>query len=301
MAAGAGGQPGAETAKSGYATVHGLKMYYEIRGQGNPLVLLHGAYMTIDLNYGRMMPELAKDRQIIAVEQQGHGHTGDIDRPFSFEQMADDTAELLRQLKIEKADLLGYSMGGTIAIDMAIRHPELVRKLVVISAPFDRAGWYPEVYTAIEHITPEMFTGSGLPETYAKISPNPKGWPVLVEKMKKLDLEFTGRTAEEFRSIKAPVLILIGDSDGVPLMKAVEMFTLLGGGIFGDVAGLPDSQLAIIPGSTHVGVMEKTDWLLPMIKAFLDKPIKGGAEARPNLRTNSSRSIGTILGYSRVL
>lgn len=256
--------------KSGYADVNGLNMYYEVHGEGEPLVLLHGAYMTINLNFGKMLPTLARGRQVIAIEQQGHGHTEDIDRPLSYEQMADDTAELLRQLGIEKADILGYSMGGTIAVELGIRHPELVRKLVVISSPYKRDGWYPEVYATIENITPEEFTGSGLPEAYAEVAPNPDGWATLVEKLKKLDLEYIGRTPEEFRSIKAPTLIVIGDSDGVPPESAVEMFKLLGGGVFGDVAGLPHSQLAVLPGTTHVGVIERTDWLVPMITEFLD-------------------------------
>ncbi len=256
--------------KSGYADVNGLNMYYEVHGEGEPLVLLHGAYMTINLNFGKMLPTLAKNRQVIAVELQGHGHTEDIDRPLSFEQMADDTAELLRQLGIEKADILGYSMGGTVAVELGIRHSDLVRKLVVISSPYKRDGWYPEVYATIEHITPEVFTGSGLPEAYAEVAPNPDGWATLVEKVKKLDLEYIGRTPEEFRSIKAPTLIVIGDSDGVPPESAVEMFKLLGGGVFGDVDGLPQSRLAVLPGTTHVGVIERTDWLVPMITEFLD-------------------------------
>jgi pimeloyl-ACP methyl ester carboxylesterase len=263
-----------QNSKSGYADVNGLNMYYEIHGEGEPLVLLHGAFLTIELNFGKMLPTLARDWQVIAVEQQGHGHTEDIDRPLSYEQMADDTAVLLRQLNIRKADVLGYSMGGTIAIEIGIRHPELVRKLVVISAPYDRAGWYPDVYATLEHITPEVFTGSGLPESYAKVAPNPDGWVTLVEKVKRVDLEFVGRTAEEFQSIEAPALLMVGDSDGVPLEKVIEMYTLLGGGVFGDIAGLPNSQLAVIPGSTHVGIMEKTDLLLPMITAFLDTPVQ---------------------------
>lgn len=260
--------------KSGYVDVDCLKMYYKVHGVGEPLVLLHGAYGTIDLNFGKVIPALAGDRQVIAIEQQGHGHTEDIDRPLSYEQMADDTAELLRQLRIEKADILGYSMGGTTAVEIAIRHPDIVRELVVISGPYKRDGWYPEVYASIENLTPEAFTGSGLPETYAEVAPNPDNWTTLVEKLKKLDLEYIGRTPEEFRSIKAPALIIIGDSDGVPPESAVEMFRLLGGGVFGDVAGLPRSQLAVIPGTTHIGVMERTDRLVPMIKEFLNTSMK---------------------------
>lgn len=262
-----------DSMSSGYVVANGLKMYYEIHGTGEPLVLLHGSFMTIDLNYGQLLPELAKQRRVIAVEQQAHGHTEDIERPLSSEQMADDTAELLRQLDIGPADILGYSMGGTIAIELGIRHPNLVRKLVVISAPYDRAGWYPEVYDAISQITPALFAGSGLPEAYAAVAPNPDAWPTLIDKIKAQEASFVGRTADEFRSIKAPMLIVVGDSDGVPLDKVVEMFKLRGGGVFGDVAGLPDSQLAIIPGSSHVGIMQKPHLLLPIISEFLNAPI----------------------------
>ena len=129
------------------------------------------------------------------------------------------------------------------------------------------------MYKTIEQITPEMFTGSGLPEAYAEVAPNPDGWATLVEKLKTLDLEYVGRTPEEFQSIKVPALIMLGDSDGVRFESALEMFTLLGGGVFGDIAGLPHSQLAVIPGSTHVGVMGKTDLLVPMITEFLDAPM----------------------------
>jgi len=256
---------------NGYAVANGLRMYYEIHGTGEPLVLLHGSFMTIDLNYGQIMPELAKRRRVIAIEQQGHGHTEDLDRPFTYEQMADDTAELLRQLEIGPADILGYSMGGTIAIELAFRHPELVRRLVIISAPYDRAGWYPEVYDAVGKITPEQFAGTGLPESYAAVAPNPEAWPTLVDKVKGQEATFVGLTADEFRSITAPMLIMVGDSDGVPLEKAVEMFKLHGGGVMGDIAGLPDSQLAIIPSSSHVGIMQKPHLLLPVIAEFLDQ------------------------------
>lgn len=258
--------------KSSYAEVNGLNMYYEVHGNGKPLVLLHGSFMTIALNFGKMIPSFARDRKVIAIEQQGHGHTEDIDRPVSYEQMADDTAELLRQLGIEKADILGYSLGGTTAIELAIRHPNRVRKLVVISAPYKRDGWYPELFPTMESLTPEMLIGSGLPEAYADVAPNPDNWAKLVEKFKKLDAEYNGRTPEEFQSIKAPTLIMIGDSDAVPPEKAVEMFKLLGGGVFGDIVRLPRSQFAVIPGTTHAGMMERADWWIPMIKEFLDKP-----------------------------
>lgn len=260
--------------KGSYVKVNGLNMYYEVHGDGKPLVLLHGSFMTIALNFGKIIPAFARDRKVIAIEQQGHGHTEDIDRPFSYKQMADDTAELLRQLGVEKTDILGYSLGGVTAIELAIRYPDLANKLVIISAPYKRDGWYPEYYPTIESITPEMFTGSGLPEAYEEVAPNPDNWAKLVEKLKIASVEFIGRTTEEFESIKAPALIMIGDSDSIPPEKAVEMFKLLGGGVFGDIVGLPSSQLAVIPSTTHASMMERADWWIPMVKEFLKKPIE---------------------------
>jgi len=262
--------------RSGYARVNGLEMYYEIHGTGEPLVLLHGAYTTIDISFGALLPELARTRQVIAVEQQAHGHTGDIDRPLSYEQMADDTAELLRKLNIKKADFLGYSMGANIALQVAVRHPDLVDRLVVLSAYFDNAGLYPGVLEGIAQITPETFIGSGLPEAYGAVAPNPDDWPVLVEKAKQLDLTFEGWPADAIASIEAPTLVAVGDSDTVRPGHAVEMFELLGGGVPGDFAGLPDDQLAVLAGTTHLGlILERSDQLFSMTTAFLDAETGG--------------------------
>src|SRR5919202_3627366 len=147
------------TPQTGYAPVNGLRMYYEIHGTGRPLVVLHGAFMTIEL-LGKLVPELARSRQVIAVELQGHGHTADIDRPITYENLADDTAALLRHLGIDNADVYGYSLGGGVALQLAIRHPELVRKLVVVSASYTSDGLHPEVLAGIEHIPPELFDGT---------------------------------------------------------------------------------------------------------------------------------------------
>jgi pimeloyl-ACP methyl ester carboxylesterase len=248
-------------------------MYYEIHREGErPLVLLHGSFLTIEINFGAMLPELAAQRRIIAVELEGHGHTESPDRPLSHQQMADDTAALLRGLNIARADILGYSLGGTVAIELAIRHPDLVRKLVVISASYHRDGWYPEVYAAVEQITPEMLVGSGLPEAYAAVAPNPAGFPILIEEVQAMTAAWVGRTPDEFRAIPAPTLIMVGGSDGVPLDKVVDMFTLRGGGVFGDTEGLPASRLAVLPGTMHFDMMRRAPLLLPMIGGFLDAP-----------------------------
>lgn len=258
--------------KGNYAPVNGLEMYYEIHGTGQPLVLLHGAYMTIDA-MGEVVPGLAKTRRVVAIELQGHGRTADIDRPLSYEQMADDIAALLRHLEIEEADLFGYSMGGGVALQVAIRHPEVVRKLVVAAATYKSEGIYPEVLEAIEHITPEAFAGTPWREEYDRIAPNPGDFSTLVAKLKQLDGEIQDWPPEDIRSVKAPTLLIIADSDVVRPEHAVEMFRLLGGGVAGDLAGLPHSQLAVIPGTTHVGLVERSDWLLSMIGEFLDAPM----------------------------
>jgi pimeloyl-ACP methyl ester carboxylesterase len=264
-------------AQRGYAPVNGLEMYYEIHGAGRPLVLLHGAYMTID-GFGTLLPALAATRQVIAVELQAHGHTADIDRPLTYEQMADDTAALLRHLDIPTADVFGYSMGGGVALQLAMRHPEVVRKLVVASASYTSDGMHPELLAMISSITPEAFAGSPLEEAYRQTAPKPEDFPRLVAKLKQLDLEPFAWPPEDVRGIAAPTLLVVGDSDAVRLEHAVELFRLLGGGVMGDLAGLPKSRLAVLPGTTHFvppgsGILDRADWLLSMVPPFLDAPM----------------------------
>jgi pimeloyl-ACP methyl ester carboxylesterase len=258
--------------QSGYASVNGLEMYYEVRGTGRPLVLLHGGLMTIE-GFGELLPALARTRQVIAVEQQGHGRTADIDRPLRYEHMAEDTAALLRQLGIEQADFFGYSMGGNIALRIAIRHPDLVRRLVLAAANYDPEGYYPEVLEAIQALTPEDFAGSPWLEAYERVAPNPEDWPALLGRIKDLDLWFEGWPREDIAAIEAPALVIVGDSDVVRPEHAVQMFRLLGGGVPGDLAELPRSRLAVLPGTTHVTLVERADWLASMVTEFLDAPM----------------------------
>lgn len=260
-------------ARGAYASVNGLNMYYEIHGTGRPLVLLHGALSAIDTSFGKLLPSLARTRQVIAVEQQAHGHTADIDRPLTIEQMANDTAALLQHIGIENADIFGYSMGAGIALQIAIQHPDLVRKLVVAAVTYNRDGFHPGLLAGMETLKPEDLAGSPWQEGYARTAPNPEDWPTLVAKVKQLDRKFEGWPAEAIQSIKSPTLVIIGDSDIVRPEHAVEMFRLLGGGVPGDVAGLPNSQLAVLPGTTHVTLVERADLLLAIIPAFLDAPI----------------------------
>jgi pimeloyl-ACP methyl ester carboxylesterase len=254
-----------------YAEVNGLKMYYEIHGTGSPLVVLHGAFMTIGA-MGALVPMLAEARQVVAVELQGHGRTADVDRPLSYEQMADDVAGLIRHLGIERADVFGYSMGGGAALQLAMRHPALVRKLIVASASSTSDGAYPEVWASIEQITPELFAGTPWKEEYDRVAPDPAAFPALVEKMKQLDGQPFSWPSDEIRAISAPTMIVIGDSDGTTPEHAVELFRLRGGGVFGDMAGLPGARLAVLPGTTHVGLIGRADWLASMVGEFLDAP-----------------------------
>lgn len=260
--------------QTGYAPANGLNMYYEIYGTGGqPLVLLHGAYMTIDSAFGELLPAFAATRQVVAVELQGHGRTADIDRPIRYEDMADDVAALIEHLNIESVDVFGYSMGGGVALQLAVRHPELVRKLVAASATYKSEGMYPELLAMIETITPEAFAGSPPEAEYLRLAPNPGDFPTLVTKLTQLDTVLQDWPDEDMRAIKAPTLLIIGDSDVVRPEHAVALFRLLGGGVAGDLAGLPQSQLAVLPGTMHVTVIERTELLLAIILPFLDAPL----------------------------
>jgi len=259
-----------------YAPVNDLNLYYEVHGEGPPLILLHGAYMTAEM-MAPLTEGLAGTRQVIVPEMQAHGRTGDIDRPLTYEQMADDTAALIGRLGLEQADVVGYSMGGGAALQLAIRHPALVRRLVVISAGFRYDAMPPEAIAMFPSITPEMFAGSPMETEHQRLSPDPEGFPKLVEKLKTLDTTDFAWPEEEIRGISAPTLIVLGDSDGVRLEHAVEFFKLRGGGVMGDLSGLPESQLAVLPGTTHFvppgsGVLDRAEWLRAMIPPFLDPP-----------------------------
>jgi pimeloyl-ACP methyl ester carboxylesterase len=258
--------------QTGYAPVNGLEMYYEVHGSGRPLVLLHGALSTTSVDFGAVLPSLAKGRQVIAVEQQAHGHTADIDRPLTIDQMADDTAALLGHLGIEQADLFGYSMGAGIALRITLEHPELVRKLAVASLAHTRDGLHPGLLEGLEGVTPEVLAGTPFQLAYAREAPDPEAWPTLVAKVNDMNRRIPEWPAEIIGSIAAPTLLIIGDSDIVRPEHAVEMFRLLGGGVIGDLVGLPRSQLAVLPGTTHVTLVQRGDWLSSMIGAFLDAP-----------------------------
>ncbi len=261
--------------KGNYVPVNGLNMYHETYGStGQPLVLLHGAFSAIGTSFEKLLPGLATTRQVIAFEMQGHGHTADIDRPLTLEGMADDVAAALPPLGIERADIFGYSMGAAVALHVAIRHPEVVRKLVLASITYKMSGIHPGLMEGLADMKPEMMFGSPWHEEYIRIAPHPEDFATLFAKKTQMDRGIQDLTDETIRSIKAPTLLIIGDSDLVRPEHAVEMFRLLGGGVFGDTpAGLPASQLAILPGTSHVTVVDRANLLLSIIPAFLDAPM----------------------------
>jgi len=252
--------------------VNGLDVYYEIHGDGSPLALLHGGMGTIDSCFANLLPALAAARRVIAVELQGHGHTADADRPLSYQQLADDTAAVLDAPGIGMADLVGYSLGGAVALQMAMRHPGIVRRAVFAGGTcYRRDGLYPEVLEEPESPTDDL-TGSVGHKAYLQVAPDPSRWPVLVAKNRELDRTFAGWPDEAIHAVTAPVLLIIADSDIVRPEHTMKMFRLLGGGVIGDLAGLPASQLAMLPGTSHIGLLDRVDWLQSMILAFLGSP-----------------------------
>lgn len=263
-----------ENFSKGYVSVNGLEMYYEIHGEGQPLVLVHGAFSAIGTSFGKLIPGLSRTRKVVAFELQGHGHTADIERPLSLEFMADDVAAAIQALDLEPADLLGYSMGANVVLNSAIRHPGVLRKLVFVSSTYRMDGIQPGLMENLGSMKPEMMHGSPFHDEYMRIAPHPEDFNKLFAKKTEMDRQTKDIPAEDIQAIKAPVLIIIGDSDLVRPEHAVEMFRLLGGGVFGDTpAGLPNSQLAVLPGTSHVGVADRPELLVPMINSFLDAPM----------------------------
>jgi pimeloyl-ACP methyl ester carboxylesterase len=264
-----------EKPTTGYAPVNGLKMYYEVHGSGDPVVLLHGSFMTITNNWIPWIAELSKTRKVIAVEMQGHGRTADIKREFSYENLADDVAALLDHLKIPSADLIGYSMGGGVAMQCAIRHSEKVRKVVSISGAFRLDGLVKEALDAFPKLTPEAFKGTPIETEYKKLSPTPDEFANFVKRVIAMDLKPYDFGADKLKATQAPMFFIHGDADGVRLDHIAEMFRLKGGEIHGDLRPRSASRLAILPNTTHVTLMERMAVIVPMVNDFLDaKPQK---------------------------
>lgn len=255
--------------KSGYANVNGQKVYYEVYGEGKPLVLLHGAYMTISLNWGQLIPELSKTRQVIALEVQGHGHAPWSNRPLSYDALADDVDKTLQFLKIDSADIVGYSFGGTIAYNLAIKYPKRVKKLVVISSTYKYEGWQKEVRDVLQTMQPEFLSNTPLKADYVKIAPDSTQWIPFLKGMIEFDKKDFNFGDNNIKNIKSPTLLILGDNDGIDKTIAVQTYKLLGGTVFADMAGVPKSQFAIVPGQGHVSLMMGSEAILKLLSNFL--------------------------------
>jgi pimeloyl-ACP methyl ester carboxylesterase len=234
-----------------YAPVNGLNMYYEITGEGKPAVFIHAA-----AGHCGLVPGLTKNRQWIAMDLQGHGRTADIDRPMTCEQHADDIAAFLKHLKIEQADFFGDSFGGTIAVMMAVRHPDLVRRVVSHGGSL---APYPG--NAADRPPADADFVKWQREEYQKVAPDPKQWPTLFDKATKSLFAWKGFALDQLKAIKAPVLIACGDHDLIPVERCAEWSGMI-----------PNAQLAVIPDSSHFVLFSEPEKLLPTVAAFLDAP-----------------------------
>ena len=256
---------------TGYAPVNGLQMYYEIHGSGGtPLLLLHGGLFDIDLQFGALLPSLAASRQVIATDFQGHGRTNDLDRPLTSADLASDVIGLLKHLQVPQVDLFGFSIGGAVALHLAIRNPELVRKLVVSSVSFHPDGDRGENSEAVGELTVDMIAGTPMEAAYRAKSPHPHGLQGLLDKLGAYDRGFPGWSDDDIRGIAAPTLITVGDCDAVKLEHAVRFLQLRGGDVNGDFDGVPASQLAVFPGTTHFFGLARTDLVRDVVLTFLD-------------------------------
>jgi pimeloyl-ACP methyl ester carboxylesterase len=261
--------------QTGYAPVNGLRLYYELYGSGKPLVLLHGGLGAIEM-FGGVLPALAAGRRVIAVDLQAHGRTADVDRPLRFELLADDVAALLQHLRIQRADVMGYSLGGGTALQTAIRHPDAIDRLVLVSTPFARAGWYPDILAGQAQLGPqaaEPMKQTPLYQLYAGLAPRPEDWPVLLTKLGEL-LAQDYDWSQDVAALQAPTLLVYGDADAVATSHAVAFFRLLGGGQRDagfDRSGMSNARLAILPGTTHYDIFAAPA-LAAVVAPFLDAP-----------------------------
>ena len=255
-----------------YADVNGLKMYYEVYGTGKPLLLLPGALSGISTAFGKLIPLLATERQIIAVEFQGYGHTTDVPgRPLSYEQLADDVMALLDVLNITQTDIFGYSTGAGVALQVAIRKPGVIRKLVLASVSYNSNGRHPDLKTLFSPEVMEAALKESPYETeYLNTAANPGNWSVQLAKVRAFEQTVQDWPEDEIRSIKAPALIIAGDADIIQPAHILALYKLFGGGSLGELS-MPASQLAILPGTMHTVLTQKTDLLMAMIPGFLDQ------------------------------
>ncbi|MGC4036574.1 MAG: alpha/beta hydrolase [Chitinophagaceae bacterium] len=254
---------------SGYAPVNGIKVYYEVYGQGKPIVLLHGAFYTIEMNWAELIPALSKNRKVIAIEMQGHGHSPYSDRKMDIVTLASDVEQVMNYLKVDSADVAGYSMGGSVAYQFAVQFPKRLNKLIIISSTYKSSGWLPVVNNALEGFKPEFFDNTPLKTGYEAVAPDKTKWRSFLNQM----ITFAGEPFDvgdsSIAHITSPVLLIAGDNDGVDKVELAKTYQLLGGNIAADMAPMPKSQLAIVPSQAHVSLMMQTKTIIGYLNDFL--------------------------------
>ena len=265
--------------RSGHLPINGLSLYHEVHGELGtsttcPLLLIPGAFMGTD-SMTSWVSAFAGQRTVIVFDQQGHGRTPDTSREMSYEQFADDAATLLRALKVERADVMGYSQGGGVALQLALRHPALVSKLVSLSATYRRDGLYPSLLEGIEGQSATAFAGTSVERAFKEHTPDAAAFDAYLEKMKVLGINEQNISDAQMRSIPAMTMVIAGDADVVKPEHALAMFKLRGGGdeeaaASGVLQQVPAARLVILPATSHIGIFAESAVLAPMVSAFLD-------------------------------
>lgn len=261
----------ANPARTGaYATLNGLRIYYETHGSGKPLVLLHGGVLTLDRTFGPILSALAKNHQIIGIELQGHGHTADSAREMTLENLASDVEDLLRNLRIDQADFFGFSLGGMVSLELAVHHPELAGRLVLASVPRQLDGYHPGTRPGAAEPDwgrlPTAADGQMMENDYRRVAPDPAHFQQHVAKTSALVAAFRGWSVDQLRAVQSPTLLIIGDNDFVRIDHAAEMQRMI-----------PGAQLAVLPGTRHMEVMWRADQVLAIVIPFLDAPLADGS------------------------
>jgi pimeloyl-ACP methyl ester carboxylesterase len=251
-----------EPRTSGYVDVNGVHMYYEVYGEGAPLVLLHGGVMTIDLDFAALIPALAAGHMVVAAEMQGHGRTADTDRPITLAALASDVVGLLDHLGIDRADVVGHSLGGGVALELAVSHPDRVRRVVPMSITVRTDGTHEEIANPSLHTTstrmPTAQDFADMTEAYKRLSPHPEHFDDFLAMLSGIASTLEGWSDEQLGGITTPTLLMIGDHDFTTVEHGALMLALI-----------PGSQLAVLPGTTHMEITRRADLVLPMLAAFL--------------------------------
>jgi pimeloyl-ACP methyl ester carboxylesterase len=265
--------------RNGHRQINGLSLYHEVYGElgkskTSPLLLIPGGFMATDSTKS-WVSALAGKRAVIVFDQQGHGRTPDTSRKMSYEQFADDAAALLRALKVEQADVMGYSQGGGVALQLALRHPALVNKVVSLSATYRKDGWYPSVMEAIKGLSATAFTGTPVEKAFKEHTPDDTAFDAYVEKMKALNIDDQNISDAQMRSLSAKTMVIVGDADAVKPEHALTMFKLRGGGdekaaASGMLQEVPAARLVMLAATSHIGIWGESSVLVPMVSAFLD-------------------------------